>query len=264
MSLEGQPIDVSIVIPAYNEAQRLPPFLDQLVASCAASRLVYEIIVVDDGSRDDTARLVASAVARTTNLTLLQLPRNRGKGSAIKRGLLASRGAIALFLDADGSVAPDEIEQHLPWLQERGYDVVIGSRALRGPGQRLSVRAHRKWLGELFNLVARTLLLPGIRDTQCGLKYFRRDVIAPVFSLARVPGFGADLEILYLARRLGYRIKEIPISWHHVSRSKVRLLADSLSMLANLIQIRWWHRRVSRPRPAPDQPQACRDFVRPS
>lgn len=234
-------IDVSIVIPAFNEASRLPAFLTQVIAYCNRSKRTYEIIIVDDGSRDGTAQLSESHKGRFPLLQVIRNRRNRGKGYAVKRGLLRARGEICLFMDADGSVQPDEIEKNLPYLTEKGYDIFVGSRVLKGKGQVLKVRWHRKLIGSIFSFFVGRFLFKQIQDTQCGFKVFRSETVRPLFSRSYLRGFGFDIEILYLARKMGYRVKEGPVSWRHVSGSKVNLLTDSLRMFLNILQVRNWH-----------------------
>jgi len=232
---------VSIVIPAFNEARRLPAFLDQVAAFCATSTRTYEIIVVDDGSRDNTLQVAESYKDRLPGLRVIPVHPNRGKGRAVKTGLLESAGEVCLFMDADGSVHPEEIEKNLHVLQEDGFDLFIGSRILKSTDQVLSIRWYRKGIGIVFAFLTQKFLLREIRDTQCGFKMFRREVIRPLLAKTRLDGFGFDMEILYLASRMGYKIKEGPVSWKHVTGSKVNLFSDSIRMFINLWQIKKWH-----------------------
>ena len=234
-------IDVSIVIPAFNEAKRLPSFLDTVVSYCEKSLLRYEILVVDDGSQDATIASAQSYQKRFSRLSVLEIGKNRGKGYAVKRGLLESRGSVAVFMDADGSTAPDEIEKNLPYLTDQGFDVFIGSRVLRGENQMLRVRLHRKLIGSVFNVLVQTLLFRDIRDTQCGFKMFRKEIVQSLFSRTYLNGFGFDIEVLYLATKMGYKIKEGPVSWRAVTGSKVNLVSDSAKMFWNILQVRNWH-----------------------
>jgi dolichyl-phosphate beta-glucosyltransferase len=234
-------VDVSIVIPAFNEAKRLPAFLETLISYCERSPLRYEILVVDDGSHDGTAASARTFQKRFPCLSVLEIGKNHGKGYAVKRGLLESRGSVGIFMDADGSTAPDEIEKNLPYLTEKGFDVFIGSRVLKSEGQVLNVRFHRKVIGLVFNSLVQSLLFKDIRDTQCGFKMFKREVVQPLFSRTYLNGFGFDIEVLYLAAKMGYKIKEGPVSWHAVAGSKVNLVSDSFKMFWNILQVRNWH-----------------------
>lgn len=233
--------DVSIVIPAFNEAKHLPLFLECVITYCKNSKMAFEIIVVDDGSFDNTCEIAASYKNNFSNLDVIRTRKNRGKGYAVRRGLFKARGDICVFMDADGSVQPMEIGRNLRYLQTEGYDIFVGSRALKHKNGILRARWHRKFIGKIFAFFVRIFLLKDIKDTQCGFKMFKMEVIYPLFSKCRLRGFGFDMEILYLARKMGYRIVEGPVSWHHVKGSKVNLLRDSFKMFINIFQIKIWH-----------------------
>lgn len=232
--------DISVVIPAKDEELRLPHFLQTLIAYCQASSLRYEIIIVDDGSTDKTATLALDFQQSFPGLTVLSLGTNHGKGYAVKQGLLASHGNIALFMDADGSTPPDEIEKNLTFLNE-GYDIVIGSRILQSDTSQVKALLYRKLMGGIFNFLVSTFLIKGIKDTQCGFKMFRRGTIRPIWENVKIQGFGFDLEVLYLAQRMNFKIKEIAVNWQHVENSKVDLIKDSMKMMVNIFEIRKWH-----------------------
>jgi len=233
--------DITVVIPAKDEELRLPQFLTTLLAYCQKSSLQYEIIVVDDGSTDKTDLVVLNFQKSFPQLKLLKLDRNHGKGFAVKQGLLAAQGHVALFMDADGSTPATEIEKNLNFFQE-GYDIVIGSRVLTSSASEVKALLHRKSIGWVFNFLVSTFLIKGIKDTQCGFKMFRRSIIAPLWEKAQVQGFGFDLEILFLAQQINYKIKEVAVNWEHVENSKVDLIKDSWRMLINIFQIRSMHR----------------------
>lgn len=235
-------IDVSVIIPAYNEENRIGPFLDELVTYCRNSRLIYELIVVDDCSTDDTVGIAAQYEDLFDYFHLLRSKMNSGKGYSVKKGLLKAQGNFCVFMDADGAVEPDEIEKNLEYIRNKDYDIFIGSRVLRDSDQVLVTRWYRESMGKVFNFFVRLFLFRDILDTQCGFKIFRQEVIKPVFSRVQIDGFGFDLEVLYLAQRMGYRIKEGPVSWHHVNEAKVRLLWDSIGMFFNILQVRSRHR----------------------
>jgi len=232
---------ISIVIPAKDEQERLPRFLRVVIDYCHQSSHFYEIIVVDDGSKDQTAQMTLSFQKEFPSLKVISLERNHGKGYAVKQGFLAAQGEIILFLDADGSTGPQEIERHLHWF-DQGYDIVIGSRVLRDGKSHVNARVYRKWMGSVFNFLVSHLLIKDIKDTQCGFKMFRALHIADLFGRLYLEGFGFDLEVLYLAQQMGLRIKEVAVNWSHIDGSKIDLFKDSLGMFGNILQIKNWHK----------------------
>ena len=238
---EGAPIDISVIIPAKNEAKRLPLFLQALLPYCHKSAKNYEIIVVDDGSMDKTSEVVHRFQEQFSTLGLLRLKKNRGKGYAVRAGFRAAEGAVVLFIDADGSTPPEEIEDHFKDL-EAGADIVIGSRVLKDDTHETQTLVYRRFIGMVFNTLVHLFLIPDIADTQCGFKMFRREAVGPVFSRLQTDGFGFDLEVLYVAEKLGFKIKEVPINWHHVAASKTNLFLDPLKMFGDIFRIRRRHR----------------------
>ena len=240
------PPDLSIVIPAYNEERRLPTTLVAVNAYLAATDTRAEVLLVDDGSDDNTRSLAEAFAACHSWLRVLTVP-HRGKAAAVRAGMLAARGRHVLFSDADLST-PLDFTAALVGELERGYDVAIGSREGLG-ARRIGEPVYRHVMGRVFNAVVRLLAVPGIRDTQCGFKAFRHDVARDVFSRAllhtgdgvisgpRVTGF--DVEILYITRARGYRIIEIPVQWRHVSGSKVRPAHDAARMFMDVARVRW-------------------------
>ena len=231
---------ISIIIPAKDEEKRLPRFLKTVVDYCRQSSHAYEIIVVDDGSRDQTATVAMSFQKDFPSLRVMSLERNHGKGYAVKQGFFAAQGQIVLFLDADGSTQPQEIEKNLGWFEE-GYDIVIGSRVLNDGKSCVKTLAYRKWMGVVFNFLVSRLLIRGVKDTQCGFKMFRASIVPAIFGRLYLEGYGFDLELLFLAKKLDLRIKEIPVNWEHVGGSKVDIIKDSMRMFWNIIQIKNWH-----------------------
>ena len=240
----GDEFDFSIVIPAFNEGKRLAGFLEPLSLFCKKSPYQYEVIIVDDGSTDNTADSAKEYKNNFKNYTFIRMPFNKGKGRALRQGLLRARGKICLFMDADGSVMPDEIEKNAPYILKQGYDIFIGSRVLKNREQILIVKWYRKLIGTIFNFFVHVFLFKDIYDTQCGFKMFRKEVIQPLFSSSRLSGFGFDMEMLCHAKKNGYNIKEGPVSWKHVAGSKINLITDSAKMFVNILQIRHWYGRV--------------------
>lgn len=229
------PPRLSVVIPAFNEAGRLPGSLARIREHLERRTIAHEILVVDDGSRDDTAARAESALAGAGRV--LKNPGNRGKGYSVRRGMLEARGERRLMTDADLSAPIEELDALMGRMDE-GFDVVIGSRAL--PGARIEVRQplFRESMGRLFNLVVRTLVLPGLRDTQCGFKLFGAAAAQSVFSRARLNGFSFDVEALYLARLLGCRIAEVPVTWRNDAATRVTLLRGTAAFL-DVARVRW-------------------------
>lgn len=232
-------MDVSVVVPAYNEAKRLPGSLSRVLSYLDGHcRDRAEVIVVDDGSTDDTASLVERVVSCDSRVRLLRNGRNRGKGFSIRRGVLASRGDLVLTTDADLSAPIEEFEK-LYFAIRDGADIAVGSRAIEGAQIELRQPAVRRTLGRLFNLIVRTLVVPGIADTQCGFKLFRRSAALEVYGRCQLDGFATDVEALYIARRLGITVKEIPVRWRHAEGSTVRPLRDGLRMCADVLAMAW-------------------------
>jgi dolichyl-phosphate beta-glucosyltransferase len=206
---------LSVVVPAYNEAARLPPTLERVRAYLDGAGTDYEIVVVDDGSADAT-----SEVARAHGATVVRNERNRGKGHAVRRGMLLARGRRRLMTDADLSTPIEELPRLLAPL-DAGYDIAIASRAL--PGSNIEVRqpAYREGMGRVFNLCVRLLAVPGLHDTQCGFKAFTAEAAERSFEPARLDGFSFDVETLFIARRLGLRIAEVPVTWRNDAATRV-------------------------------------------
>jgi dolichyl-phosphate beta-glucosyltransferase len=228
---------ISIVIPAYNEEIRLPQYLDRILSYLRQKKLTYEILVVDDGSADSTAEIVERFMEQDSNVKLIRLPLNRGKGFAVKTGMLQSCGRLRLFTDADGATPIEELER-LEKTIESGADVAIASRALHSDSCSVIAHLHRKVIGAVFNFIVRTLTVRGIKDTQCGFKLFTAESASAVFPLQHIEGFGFDVEILFIASMKGFRISEVPVNWSDVKGTKVRLIRDSIKMLFDVISIR--------------------------
>jgi len=234
---------LSIVIPAYNEQARLPRTVLETILWCTSRGLSFELIIVDDGSRDETlalSRLFEESDARVRALACPHL----GKGAAVRMGMLNAKGRFVLFMDADGATPLDEIPKLLAAVEDR-YDVAIGSRVAKRPGE-VEVRKplHRLLIGRIFAALVTVFALDGISDTQCGFKMFRREAAAAIFSRQKLTGFAFDVEILFIARRLSLSIAEIPVNWVAQPGSKVNLIADSVRMQWDLSRIRWVHRNL--------------------
>ena len=230
---------LSIVIPAYNEALRIGSCLEKVWQYLASRNFVCELIVVDDGSRDETPEILVGFQERHPTVRLLRNEPNRGKGFSVRRGVLEARGEFVLFSDADLSAPIEETNKLLAALESSGADAAVGSRALN----RRLIGIHQPWSremgGRVFNLLVRVFTGLTIRDTQCGLKLFRRESTERAFELQRVTGFGFDPEVLFLIERIGGRIVEVPVRWNDNPATKVRFLRDALRMLLDLIVLRW-------------------------
>ena len=227
---------LSVVIPAYNEERRLPETLDAVCAFLATKSYAWEIVVADDGSDDGTPDIVAGAEDHDGRVKLVRLP-HRGKGWAVKNGMLAARGQYRFLCDADLSMPIDFLDRLLPET-DAPPDIVIGSR--EAPGARRIGEPRRRWLmGRVFNAMTRLLATPGIADTQCGFKVFHANAAEMLFALQTLDGFAFDAEILFLARRRGFTIAEVGIDWHYRTESKVRPIRDGWRTLRDLIVIRY-------------------------
>lgn len=226
-------MECSLVIPAYNEALRLPATLKRIDAYCRKQHWRYELIVVDDGSTDETAAIAARWGG---SIRLAQLPRNYGKGAAVRHGFFQSRYPWVLFSDADLSTPIEEIEQFLPHLD--AADVLIGSRDLAGSRVEVRQAFLKESFGKIGNALIQLFLLPGFSDTQCGFKLFARSACTPLFTLQRIERWGFDFELLFLARKAGLRVKEIPVRWRNDTQSKVRWTSYPKTLL-ELATIRW-------------------------
>jgi len=233
---------LSIIIPAYNESERLPLTLVDMDKRLGAVKYSYEIIVVNDGSTDNTAEIVKKMAVAIKNLKLIDNRVNQGKGGVVKQGMLLAKGEYRLFTDADNSVSIDHFDKMIPYLSgEEGeaYDVVIGSRAVKGSKLEPPQPFYRQILGKVGNLQIQILNVPGVWDTQCGFKVFSERSAEKIFSISKINGWGFDIEALALARHFGYKIKEIPVLWVNNTQSKVKLSAYLKTFVEN-VKIRWW------------------------
>jgi len=234
-------MDLSIVIPAFNEAARLPATLAAIGKYFAPLERQVEVVVVDDGSSDGTAALAFPAGPANLAWRMLRNPGNRGKGYSVKHGMLEARGERLLFTDADLSAPIGELPK-LEAALARGADIAIGSRK-----QRALIHTHQSWYrenaGRVFNLIVRSSLGLPFVDTQCGFKLFTRAAAQSVFPRQTIDGWGFDPELLFLARRDGLRVEEVPVVWAHADGAKIRMGRDSLRMFQDVLAIRRAHRR---------------------
>mgnify|MGYP001560347035 CR=1 FL=1 len=232
-------LDLSIVIPAFNEEERIAPTLEKILPYFKEKSLRFEVIVVDDGSCDRTAEIAVQKLGGVP-YQILRNSANRGKGFSVRRGVLAASGSIILFTDADLSTPIDEFEKLNAALND-SYDVAIGSRSIETSNVEIHQNVIREVMGKTFNLLARLLSFYGVDDSQCGFKAFKREAAQTLFHRQRLSGFCFDAEILFLAQKMGYRIKEVGVRWRNAPKSKVRIIRDSLYMLFDLFRIRILH-----------------------
>jgi dolichyl-phosphate beta-glucosyltransferase len=230
--------EISIIIAAYNEEDRLPESLKKIHEYVAARNLEAEIIVVDDGSSDGTAAMTRALSDSIPGLRLISYGRNRGKGYALRAGVLSSQGKLVLLSDADLSTPIEELETLGTLIDKESYHVAIGSRALALSRILKTQPWWRQGMGKVFNRIVRAMVIDDFSDTQCGFKLFSGDVARHLFKGARIDRFAYDVEILALAKKSGYRIAEVPIKWTNSPGSKVHPVKDSLQMLKDLCRIR--------------------------
>ncbi|MDQ2687730.1 MAG: glycosyltransferase family 2 protein [Armatimonadota bacterium] len=243
-------MSVSVIIPAYNEENCLPVTLGETMDYFVQRGEPFEILVVDDGSRDATPALVerfaqTHAHATCLGVKCLSYGGNRGKGYAVRYGMLRAQGDLRLFCDADMATPVEEYALVLDAMQAQKAPIGIGSRPLRESHLMVHQPWYREMLGRSFNKVVQALAVPGISDTQCGFKIFTAQAAQDVFSWCRLDGFAFDCEALYIAWRLGYKIAEVPIRWSHKDGSKVNMLRDGPRMLRDLSTVRWRHRGLT-------------------
>jgi len=233
----GAAVKLSIIVPSYNEELRLPASLDRIAAYVGASARQTEVLVVDDGSLDQTARVAAAYADRIPNLRVLQNGVNRGKGYSVRHGMLEAKGEVVLFTDADLSAPIEEADKLLAAIGQ--YDLAIGSRAMDRSLIKVHESAFREFAGIVFNKIVRVVLRLPFVDTQCGFKAFRRERCRIIFEQQRIERFGFDPELLYLARHHGLRSVEIPVRWSHSPATKINMLRDSIQMFVDVFTIRW-------------------------
>ena len=239
---------ISIIIPTYNEEDRIPKSLEKISEYTKNDPDKYEVIVVDDASTDNTSETAKKFESKIQNLKVLRLEKSRfaGKGYAVNKGVLASSGDLILFTDADGSTPIEELDK----LQEKiseGYDIAIGSRALQRSSVQKRQSILREYMGRTFNILVQTLTVKGIVDTQCGFKLFTRESSLEIFENQKIFDFGFDVELLYAATKKGLKISEVPVLWYNDPRSTVNPIKDSLKMLIDLFKIRLYYSKKDGP-----------------
>ena len=228
---------LSIVIPAYNESARIENALERVMQCVEERGWDAEVLVVDDGSRDATPEIVHGWMERYPRLHLIQNNGNRGKGYSVRNGLLQAAGDIVMFTDADLSAPMEEAERLFAAIAD-GADVAIGSRWMDRTRQTIHQPLYRRFFGRCFNWVTRTVMGLPFKDTQCGFKAFRRPAAQVIFRLQRIERWGFDPEILFIARKLGYEVREVPVTWGHDERSRMSYLRDGMKMLEEMAIIR--------------------------
>ncbi len=228
---------ITIIIPAYNEAHRIELTIEIIDRYMNEKYPSFEIFVIDDGSIDETPIVLSRLSKRFTSLKVIRHDFNRGKGFAVRKGVLSTTTELLLLSDADLSTPIEELERFIVWIEE-GFDIIIGSRAIEG--SKIIVRQdwHREQMGKIYNLLVRAIVMKDFRDTQCGFKLFKSSAAKSIFSKSFINGFSFDVEILYIAKKLGYSIKEVPVTWANSKDSKISILKDPIKMIYELFRIR--------------------------
>ena len=228
---------ISIVMPVYNEERCLAESIRRVTAFMTLKNWTWELLIVSDGSKDRTDLIAQESALRDAHVRVLIQEKNLGKGATVRRGVLAARGERLLFTDVDLAAPIKEVDKLLAAVDE-GADVAIGSRAIRKEGCDVQQSWRRALSGRIFNRIVSALFLKGFKDTQCGFKVFKREAADAVFKVQKLDGFSFDVEILYLALKLGFKVKEVPVLWRAGEQSKVRVLRDSVRMVKDLFLLR--------------------------
>jgi dolichyl-phosphate beta-glucosyltransferase len=229
---------VSVIIPAYNEYMRIIPALEKITRYMGEQSRSFEIIVIDDGSSDGTVESVGNFIKKTGgNISLYLNGKNFGKGYSVKRGMLLARGDYRLFTDADLSTPIEETERFLKEISA-GYDVVIASRSIEGSDIAKRQPFYREFMGRTFNRIIKQVLNVPYKDTQCGFKMFTADAAKTIFGLLKTEGFAFDVELILIALKKGYKIKELPVKWINSPVSRVKIFSDSLKMIAQVLALK--------------------------
>ncbi|KKS69584.1 hypothetical protein A3A14_01035 [Candidatus Daviesbacteria bacterium RIFCSPLOWO2_01_FULL_43_38] len=230
-------LDLSVVIPVFNEEKRLPVNLDKIIRFLKKKKIRSEIILVDDGSSDKTWAVFESYKAKHGNIRLLQHQKNFGKGAAVKTGMMVAVGDLVLMTDCDLSTPIEELDLLMQYIGES--DIVIGSRRLKEKKLGRMPARYRTFLGDIYYEMLRLILLPGVKDTNCGFKLFSKKIIIPTFKRQRINRWGYDAEVLFIANKLKFSIKEVPVKWTHYDGSKVKVIDAVIKTLGELAQIKW-------------------------
>jgi dolichyl-phosphate beta-glucosyltransferase len=228
----------SIIIPAYNEGARLDDTLNKVLRYITQQKWDVEVIVVNDGSRDNTVEIVQDHMRKNSMLRLLENPGNRGKGYSVRNGMMHASGEVLLFSDADLSSPIEEAPKLLVEIAG-GADIAIGSRWMQSELQRQRQPLYRQFFGRIFNLMLRLILGLQFKDTQCGFKVFTRRAALSIFPQQKIERWGFDPELLYLAKKYGFKIAEVPVAWAHSAGTRISPLRDGTRMVVELLKIRW-------------------------
>ena len=231
-------MNYSLIIPAYNESTRIRPTLDKILQYVGEQNWDADVVVVDDGSRDDTAAIVRDYGRRHSQVRLVENGRNRGKGFSVRNGMLYAQGDICLLTDADLSSPISESQKLFAAIRE-GADIAIGSRWLRAELQTERQPVYRQLFGRIFNALLRIVLGLKFKDTQCGFKAFRREAAQQIFPLQKIERWGFDPEILFLAKQFGFRVAEVPVLWAHSAGTRLHPFRDGFLMALEILRIRW-------------------------
>ncbi|QQG43478.1 MAG: glycosyltransferase family 2 protein [Candidatus Daviesbacteria bacterium] len=229
-------INLSVVVPVFNEEKRLPKNLEKIITYLKKGKASYEVILVDDGSTDKTWDVLNDFKNLYPSTVLKRHKENMGKGAAVKTGMLASNGKLVLMTDCDLSTPMEELKILLQYI--KSHDIVIGSRRLKEKKLGRLPERYRTFLGDIYYELLRLILLPAVKDTNCGFKLFSKEVIKPVFNRQKINRWGYDAEVLFIADKLNFKIKEVPVKWTHYAGSKVKIFDAVTKTLGELLQIK--------------------------
>lgn len=234
-------IYLSVIIPAYNEEKRLKTTAGKVVDFLKTKKHNSEIIIVDDGSTDRTVASISEIASKENTIKIITNSKNRGKGYAVRKGVEVAEGEVILFSDADLSTPIEELEKLLEQMYKFDLDIAVGSRALKESQVIIHQPFYRELMGKIFNKIARVFTFKKIYDSQCGFKLFKKDAAKKIFSLTKIDGFAFDAEVIFIAQKLGFNIKEVPVRWYNNPQTKVKAIKDSIKMLIDIIRIRYYY-----------------------